>query len=121
MSNMTLYIDPVARDLTFSDGDIRTIIGDETTAQAVRTTLLAWLGEWQLDTRHGTDYATIFDGQLRDKARIRDIITAAIYQEPQVQRVQTVTVSLSGRELRVSFTALLKSGNTISSEVSTNG
>jgi phage baseplate assembly protein W len=117
---MTLYIDPDTGDLDFADDDIKTITDDEAIAQCVRVTLETWLGEWTLDERHGTNYQRIISEDLTD-AQVRDIISAAIYQEPQVQRITALKVSRSGRELVVAFTALLKSGKTIESEVITSG
>ena len=121
MGNVTLYINPDTQDLEFLDGDIRTVSDADTTAQAVRCTLLSFWGEWELDQRHGTDYKRIFDGQIMDATQIKDIIAAGVYQETEVQTIEEITTNMAGRQLQIGVTAKLKSGGTITVEVSTGG
>ncbi len=118
---MNLFIDAKTRDLVLDAGEIKPVSGGEDIAQAVRVTLLAWLGEWELDIRHGTDYAKITgDDDITDQ-EIRDIISAAVYQEPEVQSITALTISRAGREVSIHLAAQLRDGRLISVEVSNSG
>ena len=119
---MNLYVDENTRDIAFeTDGSITTIAGAADIAQAVRCTLQAWIGEWELDVSHGTDYERIFSDAAISDAEIREIISAAIYQEPQVKRIKALEIERVGRIIHVRFTAQLDSGEIISGEVDNNG
>ena len=112
--NYTLRIDPESRDITFdADGMMETVAGDDTTAQAVRLTLQTWLG---------TDYEAIMGKKPKDltEDEIPEVIRAAIFQEPEVQEVEEVNYTQTGRALDISFVGRLANGNTISAEVTMN-
>ena len=74
---MNLYVDADTRDLVIADGDILTVDGAADIAQAVRVTLQAWRGDWDLDTRHGTDYPRILSDDGVADTEIREILSAA--------------------------------------------
>ena len=119
---MNLYVDENTRDIAFeADGSIATITGAADIAQAVRCTLQAWLGKWELDVSHGTDYEMAFSDIAVSDAEIKEIISAAIYQEPQVKKIEMLEIERVGRVIHVCFAARLKSGEMISGEVDNNG
>ena len=51
---------------------------------------------------------------------IPEVIRAAIFQEPEVQEVEEVNYTQTGRALDISFVGRLANGNTISAEVTMN-
>lgn len=120
MDNMTLLIDPESRDLVFdTDGSFKKIYGDDTTVQNVRHTLLAWKAEFFADETHGTDYESIVGQSMNDvdDDEIKEVIREAIFQEPDVSRIDSMTVSYDGRSVSVAFTATLVTKETITLEV----
>lgn len=118
---MNFYVDPDTRDLELVDGDIRTIHGGADIAQAVRVTLSVFLGEWELDTRHGTDYERIIADEDIPDMLIRDVIAAAIYQEPQVASIDTLEITRQDRVIRIYFAGRLQDGVAIEMEVGAGG
>lgn len=87
-----LALDPLGR-MAFVDGADRI-------AQQIRTTLLAFLGEWFLDTSFGVPY---FDDVLvksPDRAGIEAIFRARIQAVPGVSRVRGLELQVE-RQLRV--------------------
>ena len=120
MENMTLLIDPETRDLVFDEnGSFQTIFDDDTVAQNIRHTLLTWKGEFFADKTHGTDYGQIVarNGNDVGNSSIQEALREAIFQEPEVSRIETLSVNFSGRSVSVDFSAVLKSGEQVSLEV----
>ncbi len=120
MDNMTLMIDPETRDLVFDEnGSFKKIYGIDTTVQNVRHALLTWKAEFFADKIHGTDYERIFGVNQNnvDEDEIKEVIREAIFQEPDVSRIDTLTVSYNGRDITVDFSATLTNGETIVLEV----
>ena len=100
--NMTLLIDPESRDLVFDeDGSFRKIYDKDTTVQNVRHALSTWKEEFFADPSHGTDYESV----------------VAVFQEPDVQRVDSIAVSYDRRTLIVQVSATLTDGENIALEV----
>ena len=118
--NMTLLIDPETRDLVFDEnGNFAKIFNADTTAQNVRHALLTWKAEFFADLVHGTDYESIMSKNQNeiDLNEVQDIIREAIFQEDDISRIDTITVSYDGRTVAAAFTATLVSGETIALEV----
>lgn len=118
--NMTLLIDPETRDLVFDeDGNFVKIFDADTTVQNVRHALLTWKAEFFADLVHGTDYERIMGKNQNeiDLNEIEDIIREAIFQENDVARIDSITVSYDRRSVTAEFTATLVNGETITSEV----
>ena len=118
--NMTLLIDPDTRDLVFdADGNFEKIFGADTTVQNVRHALVTWKAEFFADLVHGTDYDSIMGKNQNeiDLNEIEDIIREAIFQEDDVARIDSLTVSYDGRSVTAEFTATCVNGETITSEV----
>ena len=116
MDNLTLQIDPETHDLVLDEtGGFVMIGGAETVGQCVRATLEVFQGEWFLDLRHGTDYEQIIGDGAGDP---ETILRAAIFQEPEVRFVDTLTVNRDGRRITSSFSARLTDGTAIGLEVS---
>ena len=115
MENITLRIDQETQDLVLDDSGSLELIGDaETVAQCVRLTLETFKGEWFLDTDHGTDYDQIIaDGD----GDAETVLRTAIFQETNVQYIDSLTVTRSGRSIAAAFTGRLKDGTPISLEV----
>jgi len=118
--NMTLLIDPETRDLVFDeDGNFVKIFDADTTVQNVRHALLTWKAEFFADLVHGTDYERIMGKNQNeiDLNEVEDIIREAIFQENDVARIDSITVSYDRRSVTAEFTATLVNGETITSEV----
>jgi hypothetical protein len=120
MENMTLQIDPETRDLVFdTDGNFTKIYGDDTTVQNVRHTLLTWKGEFFADETHGTEYERVMGVNQNDvdNGEIDEIMREAIFQEPEISRIDELNTSYENRSVSVEFSSMLKSGNPIRLEV----
>lgn len=118
--NMTLLIDPETRDLVFdADGNFEKIFGADTTVQNVRHALVTWKAEFFADLVHGTDYERIVGRNQNeiDLSEVEDIIREAIFQEDDVARIDSLTVSYDGRSVTAEFTATRMNGETVTSEV----
>ena len=120
MDNMTLLIDPETRDLVFDeDGSFKKIYDNDTTVQNVRHALLTWKAEFFADQTHGTDYESIMgknQNEIEDE-EIKEIIREAVFQEPDVSRIDSLEVSYDHREITVELSATLVDGETIVLEV----
>ena len=120
MPNDTLYIDPETRDLAFDeDGNLRMIDGDDSTAQAVRHTLLTWRGEFPLDITHGTAYEQVMGKKANELRRddLPEVMREAIFQEDQISAVESLEATLDDRSVSAVFVASLSDGQKISMEV----
>lgn len=120
MDNMTLLIDPKSRDLVFDTaGMFRKVYGDDTTVQNVRHALLAWKAEFFADETHGTDYESIVGLNMNevDEDEVREVIREAVFQEPDVARIDSIKVTYEDRNITVELTATLESGETMALEV----
>ncbi|HCW20978.1 hypothetical protein [Achromobacter sp.] len=74
--------------------------GAERVAQQVKVTLLAFLGEWFLDTTFGVPYFESILVKGPDRASIEAILRARIQAVPGVQRVRRLGLEIE-RELRI--------------------
>ncbi len=120
MDNMTLRIDPETRDLVFDeDGSFQKIYGTDTTVQNVRHALTTWKKEFFADPEHGADYECIVGTNQNeiDLEEIEEIIREAVFQEPDVSRIDELNASYDGRSVSAAFTAVLTDGEKISLEV----
>ena len=120
MDNMTLLIDPETRDLVFDDnGNFTQIYDDDTTVQNVRHALVTWKAEFFADQTHGTDYERIMAKNQNDVeySEIKEILREAIFQEPEVARIDSLNVGYDGRSVTAEFKGTLKNGETINLEV----
>ncbi|MDL2258867.1 hypothetical protein LJC42_06940 [Eubacteriales bacterium OttesenSCG-928-K08] len=117
MDNSTLRINPDTHDLELTEeGSFIMIHSDNTSAQCVRLTLETFKSTFFLDLNHGTDYAKIMGEQPTNK-EIDTIMSEAIYQEPNVRHIDALSIGVDGRLVNTSFSARLKSGQTINVEV----
>ena len=120
MDNMTLLVDPETRDLVFDEeGYFRKIYGTDTTVQNVRHALVTWKAEFFADRSHGTDYERIMGVSQNeaDEDEIKEVIREAVFQEPDISRIDSLTVSCDRRNISVNFTAAPVDGETITLEV----
>ena len=118
--NMTLLIDPHTHDLVFDeDGSFKKIFDKDTTVQNVRHALSTWKEEFFADLEHGTDYESIVgrtQNEIEDE-EIKEVIREAVFQEPDVQRIDEIAVSYDRRTLIVQLSATLVNGESIALEV----
>ena len=118
--NMTLRIDPETRDLVFDEeGSFQKIYAEDTVAQNVRHALVTWKQEFFADPEHGTDYERIMGTNQNESEseEIKEILREAIFQEPDVSRIDEMTVSYDGRSVSAMFSATLVNDEQISLEV----
>ena len=118
--NMTLRIDPETRDLVFDEeGSFQKIYAEDTVAQNVRHALVTWKQEFFADPEHGTDYERIMGTNQNEieNEEIKETLREAIFQEPDVSRIDEMTVSYDGRSVSAMFSATLVNDEQISLEV----
>ena len=122
MSNTTLRIDPETRDLVFDEnGNFELIADTDALIQNVRPTLLTWKAEFFADESHGTDYEQIMglsqnEVQAEDSP-VKEVIREAVFQEPNVSRINSITTEFENRTITVTLSATLVSGEEIYLEV----
>lgn len=120
MDNMTLLIDPETRDLVFDEnGSFKMIYGHDTVVQNVRHAILTWKAEFFADETHGTDYERILGVNQNeiDDDEVKEIIREAVFQEPMVSRIDSISVHYDKRTITVELSAVLVDGETIVLEV----
>jgi len=120
MGNMTLLIDPETRDLRFDEsGSFRKLFDEDTIVQNVRHTLLTWKDEFFSDTTHGTDYERIFGVSQNEinEDEIKEIIREAVFQEPKVSQIDSISLTYDKRSVSVILSATLEDGDKITLEV----
>ena len=118
--NMTLLIDPETRDLVFdAEGSFQKIYDEDTVVQNIRHALVTWKQEFFADPEHGTDYERIMGTNQNEIEieEIKEILREAIFQEPNVSRIDTMTVTYYGRSISAEFSATLVNDEQISLEV----
>ena len=118
--NMTLLIDPHTHDLVFDeDGSFKKIFDKDTSVQIVRHALSTWTEVFFADLEHGRDYESIVgrnQNEIEDE-EIKEVIREAVFQEPDVQRIDEIAVSYDRRTLIVQLSATLVNGESIALEV----
>ena len=115
--NMTLLIDPETRDLVFdAEGSFQKIYDEDTVVQNIRHALVTWKQEFFADPEHGTDYERIMGTNQNEieVEEIKEILREAIFQEPNVSRIDTMTVTYDGRSISAEFSATLVNDEQIS-------
>ena len=118
--NMTLLIDPETRDLVFdAEGSFQKIYDEDTVVQNIRHALVTWKQEFFADPEHGTDFERIMGTNQNEieVEEIKEILREAIFQEPNVSRIDTMTVTYDGRSISAEFSATLVNDEQISLEV----
>lgn len=109
-------IDPETRDLVFDEaGSFKMIYDADTTVQNVRHALLTWKAEFFADETHGTDYERIMGVRQNDidQGEVEEIIREAVFQEPNVSRIDEISISYEKRSISVEISAVLTSGEKI--------
>lgn len=112
MDNMTLKISCEGDLVIGEDGMMQVIDGVETTAQNIRMTLKAAKEDFPLVPEHGTDYGTVF-GVGADAETITEAYREAIFQEDDVEQINSLTVSMDGRKAIVQFSASTAKGEEV--------
>lgn len=105
-------------DLIFDgQNDLQMVEGRDETAQSIERVLSTNIGEWFLNIEHGLDIALIRDKLAEDDRKRLEIIRA-LSQDPRFEELKEFNMSFDRRErkLQLSFTALMKSGETIEVE-----
>lgn len=120
MDNMTLLIDPETRDLVFDEnGHFKKIYDEDTVVQNVRHALVTWKAEFFADETHGTDYERIVGKNQNevDISEVKEVLREAIFQEPYVQRVDSLDVTYENRSITAVFRGTMTNGEKIRLEV----
>jgi hypothetical protein len=102
-----------SHELALSDtGDLMLVDGAERTAQQIKVTLLAFLGEWFLDESFGVPYLESVLVKAPDRAQLEAIFRARIADVPGVRRVQRLELLIDRehRTLAVDFDANTDAG-----------
>ena len=116
MDNMTLLINPETRDLVFDeDGSFKKIFDEDTVVQSVRHALRTWKAEFFADETHGTDYERVVGKNQNDidDEEVKEVIREAVFQEPEVSRIDSMEVKYDRRSITVTLTATLVNNETI--------
>lgn len=120
MDNMTLLIDPETRDLVFDEGGhFKKIYDEDTVVQNVRHALVTWKAEFFADETHGTDYERIVGKNQNevDMSEVKEVLREAIFQEPYVQRVDSLEVTYDNRSVTAVFQGTMINGEKVRLEV----
>lgn len=120
MDNMTLLIDPEIRDLVFDEGgNFKKIYDEDTVVQNVRHALVTWKAEFFADETHGTDYERIVGKNQNevDMSEVKEVLREAIFQEPYVQRVDSLEVTYDNRSVTAVFQETMINGEKVRLEV----
>lgn len=116
MDNMTLKIDHEGDLVIGKDGMMQVVGGIDTTAQNIRMTLKAAKEDFPLVPEHGTDYGTVF-GVAADNEVVREAYREAIFQEDDVEQIDSLTVDVDGRMARVEFSASTAEGDKVEESI----
>jgi len=116
MLNKTMLLD-ATKDIIFVDGEIAMTSDSDAILQNIINTLLVYKGEFEKDADHGTDYESVFDNERITNDEVVEIIRDAIFQEPNVQEIESISASRNNRSIEIKFTVKLNNGDTITSEV----
>lgn len=117
---MTLLIDPETRDLVFDEGgNFKKIFDADTTVQNVRHALLTWKAEFFADRVHGTDYERVMGVNQNDleDGEVEEVIREAVFQEPDVLRIDEIKLSYEKRSITAAISAVLTNDEKINLEV----
>lgn len=109
MDNMTLKIDRSGDLVIDEDGLLETIKGTATTAQNIRMTLKAGKKDFALVPEHGTDYSMVFGVEASNET-IREAYREAIFQETDVEQINSLSIDTDKREVKIDFTATTTEG-----------
>jgi hypothetical protein len=90
-----LLLDPLKHDLALGRrSDLQLVGGAAQIAQQVKVTLLAFLGEWFLDTTFGVPYFETILIKSPSRATIESVIRAKVREVPGVRAVPTVGIEI---------------------------
>lgn len=103
-----IQLDPTTHDLTIaSSGDLLMVDEARRVAQQIKVTLLAFLGEWFLDTDFGVPYLEDILVKNPKWATVNAVLRARIVDVPGVTRVRRLDLEMNRaqRALSVTFEA----------------
>ncbi len=94
------------------------IDGPDEIAQSCKVVLGTNKGEWFLNPSLGIDF-TKLNGKGISKDAVREQIRIGLRQEPRIQSIESIEVSLdtSLRESKITFTATSNSGEVVQDDV----
>lgn len=97
-----------------SNGDIQLLDGARRVAQQIKVTLLAFLGEWFLDTSFGVPYLEEIMVKNPRWSTVNAVLRARIIDVPSVIRIRTLRLEFdrARRSLSVTFDAETSEGLT---------
>lgn len=112
-------VNPIPHDLALDEtGNFYFKTGIESTAQAIKSRLRMFLGEWFLDRREGVPYFRHFFVKIRSTQVIRAIIRNVILTTPGVDSLNYLRFNFDrgARFLAIDFEAVGDNGEVIRSE-----
>lgn len=110
-----IQLDTVTHDLVFGEnGDLQLLDGARQVAQQIKITLLAFLGEWFLDTSFGVPYLEAVLVKNPNPAVLNALFRRAILDVPGVTRIRSLRLDFDRqrRTLLVTFEAETPEGLT---------
>ena len=107
-------------DYTFGNNQYDYISGDEAVAQAIKTRLLLFYGEWFENISIGIPYFQSILGQVSDdslKLSIVQLVSERVLEITEVSNIESVVVSTNGRNLRLDVTVTTVDNIVVTTEV----
>jgi hypothetical protein len=104
-------------DYVFGAGEGEFLVNSpETVAQAIKTRLNLWQGQWFLNTQQGVPYLQSILGKRNLMTAEREIANA-ILETPGVKKIEALSVSIQARRVSVNAIVVTLYGTTKFNEV----
>lgn len=111
-------------DISFENGDIATVTGDDELEQSVSIIIQTRLGEFEPDAELGLDPENMFGKNINEEYLATDIADAITEQEPRVVAVTSVKMgkpdSDRNAELKIEYTKADGTQNVMGTGVNLN-
>lgn len=107
-------------DYSFGGNIANFVTDEEAVAQAIKTKILLFYGEWWEDVTIGIPMFQSILGQANREGAslaLRTLVEKRLMEVPEVQNLQDVKLSYDERTVTLSVSVLLTSGETIEVEV----
>lgn len=107
-------------DYVFGNNQYDYISGDEAVAQAIKTRLLLFYGEWFENIAIGIPYFQSILGQVSDdslKLSIVQLVSERILEIDEITNIESVVVQTNGRQLLLEVVVTTVDGTRVSTEV----
>lgn len=107
-------------DYTFGNNQYDYLSGDEAIAQAIKTRLLLFYGEWFENIDIGIPYFQSILGQVSDdslKISIVQLVSQRLLEINEIQNVDSVVIQTNGRQLLLQITVTTVYNTSVTTEV----